>query len=248
MDYDESIDTQRERDLEEIRKIIVQQIPYLNDGRLLFEPDEAEEIHEGTVGMLKNNKNVSVLTTYADVDAIVSNTANESTRNSVESMKANIYSQAGVSGQIFNSNGSSTLESSLDNDTALMMSLANKFSNFISYALNKVYANANITFKYTILPITYFNSDKYADSAFKLANSGYSYLLPALAMGLSQKDLSNIKDLENDVLRLGEKLRPLSSAFTQSGDAGEPGRPNMNENEKADKTIQNQDSADKNSD
>ena len=59
---------------EEIRKIIVQKIPHLSDGRLLFEPDEDLEIHTGTVGMLKGNKNVSVMTTYADVDAIASKT------------------------------------------------------------------------------------------------------------------------------------------------------------------------------
>ena len=45
IDYDEAVITERERDLEEIRKIIVQKIPHLSDGRLLFEPDEALEIH-----------------------------------------------------------------------------------------------------------------------------------------------------------------------------------------------------------
>lgn len=45
IDYDEAVVTEKERDLEEIRKIIVQKIPHLTDGRLLFEPDEALEIH-----------------------------------------------------------------------------------------------------------------------------------------------------------------------------------------------------------
>ena len=74
IDYDEAVITERERDQEEIRKIIVQKIPHLTDGRLLFEPDEALEIHTGTVGMLKGNKNLSVMTTYADVEAIASKT------------------------------------------------------------------------------------------------------------------------------------------------------------------------------
>jgi hypothetical protein len=72
IEYSESVETEQERDKEEIRKIIVQKIPHLNDGRLLFEPDEAVEIHRGAVGMVRNNKNTSVLTTYADVDAITS--------------------------------------------------------------------------------------------------------------------------------------------------------------------------------
>jgi len=63
----------------------------------LFEPEEAEVIHKGTVGMLKQNKNVSVLTTYADVDAIVSKTTSEAVSNNLEKMVQNIYNEGGVS-------------------------------------------------------------------------------------------------------------------------------------------------------
>jgi hypothetical protein len=50
----------------------------------LFEPEEAKIIHEGTVKMMKGNKNVSVLTTYADVDAVVSKTTNDNANNVLE--------------------------------------------------------------------------------------------------------------------------------------------------------------------
>ena len=45
INYEDAVNRDRDRDLEEIRKIIVQRIPHLQDGGLLFEPDEAEEIH-----------------------------------------------------------------------------------------------------------------------------------------------------------------------------------------------------------
>jgi hypothetical protein len=92
IEYGESVLTEQERDKEEIKKVIVQKIPHLNDGRLLFEPDEAVEIHRGAVGMVRNNKNTSVLTTYADVDAIVSKATSENRGTTLESMKQNIYS------------------------------------------------------------------------------------------------------------------------------------------------------------
>jgi hypothetical protein len=41
-------------------------------------------MHGGAVNMMKGNKNISVLTTYADVDAIVSKAASEATTNSLE--------------------------------------------------------------------------------------------------------------------------------------------------------------------
>ena len=243
LEYDDAIQTERDRDAEEIRKILVQKIPHLQDGRLLFEPDEAAEMHAGAVGMLKGNKNISVLTTYADVDAVVSKTTGESTSKTLEQIEKNIYAQAGVSGQIFSSTGSSTLDASIKNDIALMMYLANKFSRFITNSINRIYGNTNITFKYQILPVSIHNMHKFVDQSFKLSGSGYSYLLPVVALGLSQRDIVNLKELENDVLKLGEKLIPLSSSYTQSSD-NPTGRPKLDDSEKAEKTIKNEESLD----
>lgn len=240
--YDDAVDTERERELEEIRKIIVQKIPHLNDGALLFEPEEAAVIHKGTVGMMKGNKNVSVLTTYADVDAILSKTSADNVSTSLEKMLQNVYSQAGVSAQIFAPVGSQVLLISITNDMSLMMIIGNKYSRFFTKVINDIFSNSNITFKYTLLPISYYNKKDFIDETFKLAQSGYSFLLPALAAGLSQKELMNIKELENDVLKLPKVLIPLSSAYTQS-DKG-PGAPEKNPEDKADKTIQNENAID----
>lgn len=243
--YEDTVEIELERDAEEIRKIIVQKVPHLNDGRLVFEPDEAEEMHKGSVGMLKGNKNISVLTTYTDVDAIVSKTAADGTHNSIEKMMQNVYNKTGTSSELFASTGSSTLDTSIKNDIALMMVLANKFSLFLTNLINRLYKNSNVSFKYTILPISYYNEEKYVDSSFKLASSGYSFLLPSLALGFSQKDLSNIKDLENDVLGLNDKLIPLSSAFTQGANStGENGRPKKEQQEKNERTLENEESLD----
>lgn len=250
--YDTAVDTEIERDLDEIRKIIVQKVPHLQDGRLLFEPDEAEEMHAAAVGMLKGNQNISVLTTYTDVEAITSKTSADGVSSSLERLQQNIYTQAGVSGQVFSSTGSSTLETAVKNDMALMMYLAHKMSSFLTFLVNGEYGNSNMKFKYTILPITYYNEEKYVTNSFKLASSGYSFLIPAIAMGINQKDLGNIKDLENDVLELDKKLLPLSSAYTQSGTGAETddaskkdaGRPKKEQEEKKEKTIQNEESLD----
>jgi hypothetical protein len=149
---------------------------------------------------------------------------------------------------------------------AFMMLLANKFANYITNLLNRKFSNSNITFKYTILPITYHNYEKFVDTSFKLVGSGYSFLMPAVALGLSQKDLGNLKDLENTVLMLGEKLIPPTTSYTQStsgedgdgtskdgdpneeGNTGNPvktdidegGRPKKEEGEKTDTTLETQ--------
>lgn len=248
INYEESVEIERERDLDEIRKILVQKIPHLTTGELLFEPDEAEEIHSASVGMMNGNKNISVLTTYADVDAIVSKTSADANSNNLEKMSQNIYNEAGTTSQLFAATGNLALSTSLKNDLSLMMILANKFSVFITNIVNDLYANTNINFKYKILPITYYNDEDYINNTFKLASSGYSFILPALASGLSQRDLVNIKDLENDLLGLREKLLPLSSSYTQSSvteSDGEPGALEKTDTQKNPKTIQNEESLDK---
>ena len=270
MAYDEAVQNRQDKEAEDIRKIVVQQIPHLTDGRLLFEPDEAEEIHAGTVGMLKGNKNVSVLTTYADVEAIKSNSSDENSDDLLTRIEQNIYTQAGVSGQIFASTGSGTLETSLKNDLAFMMYFANKASVYISNVINEKFGNSNITFKYSIMPVSYYNTTDFIEDSFKLVGSGYSVLMPVLAFGMSQKDLVDIKDLENEVLKLGDKLKPLSTSYTQSNSSNssekkdgeengsgdttekvpntnpdEGGRPPMKGSEKTEKTIENEESQNK---
>ena len=241
LEYDDAKDINRERDLEEIRKILVQRVPHLQDGGLLFEPDEAVEMHKGAVDMMRKNENLSVLTTYADVDAIVSKTSNDNALNSVDKALTNIYAEAGSSSQLFGTDSNLSLSTSITNDMALMMILARKLENLITSIVNEKYGNSNVSFTYKILPITYYNQKDYVETSLKLANSGYSFLLPALAMDISQRELSSIKTLENDVLNLKEKLIPLSTAYTETGNVG---RPEKDAQDKSAKTVANEKSLD----
>lgn len=242
IEYDDAKDINRERDLEEIRKILVQRIPHLTDGGLLFEPEEALEMHKGAVDMTKKNKNLSVLTTYADVEAIVSKTANDNSLNSVDKALANIYAEAGSSSQLFGTDSNLSLSTSITNDMALMMIVARKLDNVVTSIINERFGNSNISFTFKILPVSFYNQKEYIETGLKMANSGYSFLLPALAMDISQRELNNLKDLENDVLKLKEKLLPLSTSYTESGNVG---RPQKDAQDKSAKTIANEESLDR---
>ncbi len=247
-EYDDAVDREKERDLEEIKKIIVQKIPHLNDGQLLFEPPEALEMHQGAVNMMKGNKNLSILTTYADVDSIISKTASDNVNNSLEKMLQNVYSDAGVSAQVFAPTGSQALATSIVNDLALMMILGNKYSRFISFILNTLFSNNNVDFNYYILPVSYYNQKDFIDQTLKMAQSGYSLLLPSIAAGVNQRDLMSVKDLENNVLNLKEVLIPLSSSYTETNNSkgdGKVGAPELPLEEKSEKTIKNEESLDR---
>lgn len=245
INYSEYEDLEKQKDSDEVKKTLIQKIPHLNDGTLLFQPVEAQEIHQAAVGMMKKNKNFSVLTTYADVDIESTNTSSDSAKyNNLDKISKTIYDSAGVSKEIFSATGNTGLSLSIENDCAMMMSFARKFSNLITYIINRLYSNTMINFKYEILPITWYNSKDYIDNSCKEASMGYSYFLPALAIGLSQRDLVSIKNLENNLLGLHDMLIPLRTSYTENGSGGEEGgRPTLDDTKKSDKTIENIQSA-----
>lgn len=237
VDYYDYKNYDKKRVQDEIRKILVQKIPHNNDNELLFEPDEAEVMHKGTVGMMKNNENVSVLTTYADTQMYSSDASNESVNNILDKAANAIYKQAGVSPQLFSLTGNVATEMSIQKDGALAMYMASKFANFFTNLINGLYKTDEISFKYEFLPVSYFNEKDYIDNSFKLASSGYSLLLPALALGMTQSDLTNVKVLENSILKLDELLKPLQSSYTQSNS---PGAPTKKESQKTERTLSNE--------
>lgn len=251
--YDQSTDLEMENLAEEVRKIVVQKIPFYGDGELLFEPTEAAEIHEGTVHMMRGNPNVSVLTTYADVEIENSQTTTDSSRNNnLTAMSQNIYQQAGAPGQAFATTNAQSMKYSLQNDLSFAMILANQYSTLITLVSNKLFSNKNITFKYKFLPVSWYNDTEYISNGLKLAAIGGSYLIPALAMGVSQGDIINLKEIENDVLNLEKVFVPL--AQTQAKDEGAPqednpdkierrGRPRKPLEEKSAETIRKENEA-----
>lgn len=262
LSYNDSVKTEKERQKEMIKKTVVQKIPHTTDGRLVFEPEEAAEMHEGVVGMMREEENTNVITSYGDVDVHAFNYSSAQGDSVLNRIEKDIYAQGGVSGELFASSGSASLKTSLVQDLSFIMPLMNKFSVFITNHINLIYGHADVDFKYMILPVTWFNQSDYADACFKQAGLGYSAILPAVALGLNQKDLVNIKDLENEVLQLKDKLIPLSSSYTQGKESDEKksddskevqkitekddgGHPQLKEEDRSEKTNENQESKDK---
>ena len=236
---------EKERDADEIKKLIIQKIPYnTSTGEFLFEPEEAEEIHKGTVGMMKNNKNFSVLTTYAEVEVVGSEAVNENvSKNNLEKILAGVYERAGVSSNLFATDGNLSLGHSINKDIALMMEFATKYAHFFTTMVNRHFSTTDISFQFTILPISYDNQSEYLDQTMKLLPNGYSLLLPWIAMGFTQGSLTSLKDLENEILKLQEKLIPPMNSNTADTTGGtEGGRPGLDPDKKNPRTLANEQS------
>lgn len=246
--FEEATDNELDLEKEEIKKLLIQHIPHLSSGELLFEPEEAAEIHAGTVDLLRDNPNISVITTYGNLEIANSKTTSDTARKSnLDSMVQNIFHEAGTTSQIFATNNSQAAKLSLENDTALMMVLAEQFEIFIAKIVTTVFGGPHLDFTYKILPVTLHNYQSYVGTALQAASSGFSYIVPAVAMGLSQRELIDIKTLENSILELEDVLKPLATAFTQTAEDSvketpngkTDGRPELEVGEKSDKTAAN---------
>ena len=198
-----------------LKRIITQEIPH--DGmQLVFEPDEAADMHDGVLEMLADNPDADVITSYGKVNLLDLSGDGQQNTDVTEAQQL-IYDSAGVSKELFSATTDAGLQFSLNNDLAMMMVLGEGFAHFFTALLNNKFGNRKLSFRVLILPISYYNSYEYTSKAKDLAAFGYSFLTPVLSTGIDQTSLADLKSLENDVLDLDEYLKPLQSAYTQSG-------------------------------
>lgn len=214
-DLDDYKEIDKKRNLQALGRILVQKVG--TDGmKLVFEPDEAEEMHEGVISMLQDNPDIDVITTYNDID-LIDLSSDDDEKTTIDSVQDLIYEAAGVSKELFCASTDAGLLYSLNNDLAMMMILGQKFAHFFTVLINNKFSSKKIKFKILILPISYYNNVEYTSKAKDLAAFGYSFLTPILSTGIDQTSLSDLKELENELLELDEVLKPLQSSYTQSG-------------------------------
>ena len=242
IDFNEYREIEKTKDKQELKSLLVQKLP-IEDGELVFDPDEAEEIHRGSVEMLKNNVYMDVLTTFAEVKLENMETNRSVVTNNLDKISESIYSEAGVSKELFAAEGNTALASSIKNDMSLMMIFAHKMANWLQFIIKKRFANSDMTFRVAALPISYYNETEMRQDALSLAQSGYSFLIPMLTFDLEQSDLVDLKNLEINALELNKIMIPLASSFTTSS-----GNPNLEDpkkvnekpdDKKSDQTVKN---------
>lgn len=214
-DLDDYKEIDKKRNLQALGRILVQKVG--TDGmKLVFEPDEAEEMHEGVISMLQDNPDIDVITTYNDID-LIDLSSDDDEKTTIDSVQDLIYESAGISKELFCATTDTGLQYSLNNDLAMMMILGQKFAHFFTVLISNKFSSKKIKFKILILPISYYNNVEYTSKAKDLAAFGYSFLTPILSTGIDQTSLSDLKELENELLELDEVLKPLQSSYTQSG-------------------------------
>lgn len=263
IDLDEAQALDRKKMAQKLLKIIIQKLPLDKNGDLIFDPDEAQQLHNNAVKMLSRAIGIDVLTTFADVE--VADMADRNTTTTVDDLtkvERAIFNEAGVSQMQFNTDGNIALEKSIENDSATMSILVDQLEDLMQMlTINFNKTPKKIYYQVQMLPTTIYNYKDLSKIYKEQTQMGYSKMLPQIAMGLAQSTILANAFFENDLLNLVTVfVPPLTSntmnadalaqqqtgrrrtGLTIGGDDGQnetAGRPEKSDDEKSTKTLQN---------
>ena len=267
LDLDAAQDLDRRKQMQKLLKIVVQKLPLDKNGDLIFDVDEARDIHNNAVEMLRRAVGVDVLTTFADIESIdMSDKNTTATQDDLAKVERAVYNASGTSQNMFNTDGNMALEKSVLNDEGMVRALLLQFEVFFDRIAQSKSANRKkYNFRLYMLETTQYNYKELAKMYKEQVQLGYSKMLPQIAMGHSQSSILNTAYFENEVMNLSELMIPplMSSTMNMqdlkggsgssgssnsqkpsgsSGSAGGAGRPEKPNDQKSEKTIKNKES------
>ena len=266
LDLDAAQDLDRRKQMQKLLKIIIQKLPMDKNGDLIFDIDEAKDIHNNAVEMLRRAVGVDVLTTFADIDSVDMSDKNTSTTvDDLEKVERAVFNSLGISQNLFNTDGNLSLERSILNDESSVRNLLLQFNIFFDRVVRAISPKSKqYKFEFYMLETTQYNYQNLSKLYKEQTQLGFSKLLPQIALGHSQSFILNSIYFENDILHLSEVMIPPLMSSTLNGqdilgknEKGNTnksqnkamtntdksaGRPEKADSEKSTKTIQNKES------
>ena len=238
----DAVGREEKRDENELYKLLIQRMPIDNNGNLVFELPEVEQIHAGTANMLRDLDTVDVLTTFgeATLENLQDSSAASQANNRLEKYSDNSWDSLGSSKLFFNADNSSSLAYVVKRLESVMQNYINAYSTWIKFLINSRFSRTGLVFDFEILPTTKFNLKDYIGYYLQAAQFGYPRMRVGVAMGVKQRNLVSMIDFENEFLNLDEKMLPLLSSYTQTGDENS-GKKNNSSEKNSNSTGQSKD-------
>ena len=134
--------------------------------------------------------------------------------NPLSVVTVSVFTESGVSPNLFATDGNLALEKSVINDESLMFNLLAKYEYWLNYVLDITF-NSNpkkLYFKIMMPRLSLYNHKEMAKLYKEMSQFGYSKLLPAIALGQSQSSVLATVHFENDILNLAETMVPVQSS------------------------------------
>ena len=250
MDLEDAQDLDKKRMEQQLLRLVIQEMPLDKNGESIFDIPEIQAFHNNAVDMVGDAVGISVLTTLANVKVEdLSDNGNMSSADQLEKVERTVYNEAGVSQKQFNTDGNIALEKSIANDEATMTDLLLQFEEYAESLLKPFNKNTKrLKYKVSMLPTTIYNYKDLSKTYKEQTQIGFSKLLPQVALGQSQSSVMATAYFENEFLHLEDLFIPPQMSSTMSGkdktsSDSEGGRPELPDDQKSEKTIQNKESA-----
>lgn len=267
LDLDAAQDLDRRKQMQKLLKILIQKLPLDKNGDLIFDIDEARDIHNNAIEMLQRAIGVDVLTTFADISVEdMSDTNTTTTTDDLQKVERTVFNSLGISQNMFNTDGNLSLEKSILNDESTLRQMILQFEIFFDRMVQQMNPHRKkYKFRLHMLETTQYNYKEMAKMYKEQVQIGFDKMLPQIALGHSQSSIVNTAYFQNEVLNLSEIMVPPMSSNTMNADGlislsdrkaarkqqqqqGQQssdqttGRPEKPDDQKSEKTIQNRES------
>ena len=202
IDLDAAQELDRKKMAQKLLKIIIQKMPLDKNGELIFDVDEARELHNNAVKMLGKAIGIDVLTTFADVEVADMADRNAAANiDELEKVERTVYNESGTAQNLFNTDGNIALEKSILDDEANMYNLILQFESFLNYLIKPFNKNPKkLYYKVQILPTTIYNYKDMSKLYKEQSVAGGSKILANVALGQSQASVLATARFENEIL------------------------------------------------
>lgn len=177
-------------------------MPLDKNGDLIFDVDEAQELHNNAVKMLGKAIGIDVLTTFADVEvADMADTQAAASIDELAKVERTVYNESGTAQNLFNTDGNIALEKSILDDEANIYGLILQFEAFLNYLIKPFNKNPKkLYYKVNILPTTIYNYKEMSKLYKEQSAVGGSKMLANIALGQSQSQVLATARFENEML------------------------------------------------
>ena len=262
LDLEEAREIDRKKMMQQLMKVLVQKLPLDKNGELVFDVDEAKDLHANAVAMLGDMLGVDVLTTFADIRVEDMDTTTTATANadSLAKVERAVYNQLGFSKNLFNTEGNTALEKSIADDEAVLKNLLWQYETFVNNDLDETFNKEPYIYRAKFLETTIYNYKDLSKLYKEQTMLGLPRFLPLIALGHTQSEIISELKFEQEVLDVSKIMVPPQMSSTMSNkndgkdktgkdnqnnnqniveDEKSPGRKELPDDEKSDKTLAN---------
>lgn len=200
--------------------LVIQKLPFDKDKGVLVHELEAKALHQNAKSMISGD-GVDIFTTPCDIETVSLRNSADSGRSKIDDAISIVYNTSGTAQVLFNSakgTGSTGLERGLKVDESLLHPLLGQHEQWYRTRFASIITSKDVAFELQFLGVTIFNEKDKVATLKELATLGYSKLAPVVAAGMKQHTFVNLLDYENSFLKLGEKMKPVQTSYTSTGE------------------------------